>query len=415
MEPEMTVPRSNVPFDLRFSRRDLLRVAGVGAGAAALAPLFAACAKEAAPQAFQGDLAGVVNFANWPLYIDHGTEDGRPTIPSLREFERRTGTQVNYRPVVTDAEVFFQQIQPWLAAGEPTGWDVMVITNGQTLTKLIELGYLLELPADQRPNFDANAGVTVKNPPYDPDNRFTMAWQSGITGIAYNPLLTGRNLTSLQDLFSTEFKGKVGMFGDPVDLPNLTLLANGVNPEDSTPDDWKAAVELLRTQRTQGIVNASYKQDYVSALKNGDVALSMAWSGDIFQSNAKATVSGGTKLEFVVPEEGGVIWTDLMCVPRGAQHTNDAIALMDFVYDPEIAAQIANSVNYITPVPGAHDVLMAQAASVSGATRDSLLATANSPLVFPSEEDQAKLHSYRVLATDEEIAEWNSIFGEFYS
>ena len=416
MQPEMSgSDRSNMPFDLRLSRRGFLRAAGAGAGVVALGPLLAACAPESVPAPFQGGAAGVVNFANWPLYIDKGTENGRATIPSLREFERRTGTQVNYRPVVTDGEAFFQQVQPALAAGEPTGWDIMVITNGQTLTKLINLGYLLELPSGMRPNFDANAGVTVKNPAYDPENRYTMAWQSGITGFAYNRLLTGRDLTSTQDLFSNEFAGKVGMFGDPVDLPNFALLAAGSNPEEATPDEWMAAADLLRTQRADGIVNDSYRQNYVSALTNGDVAVSMAWSGDIFQSNAKAAANGGTQLTFVVPDEGALIWTDVMCVPRGAQHTVDAISLMDFVYDPQIAAQIASYLNYITPVPGARDVLQAQAAEASGAERDALLLTATSPLVFPSATDQEKLHSYCVLDTDEAIAEWNDVFGEFYS
>jgi spermidine/putrescine transport system substrate-binding protein len=306
-------------------------------------------------------------------------------------------------------------VQPALAAGEPTGWDIIVITNGQTLTKLINLGYLLELPAGMRPNFDANAGVTVKNPAYDPDNRYTMAWQSGITGIAFNPRLTGRDLTSMQDLFSNEFAGQVGMFGDPVDLPNFALLAAGSNPEEATPDEWRAAAELLRTQRAAGVVNDSYRQNYVSALVNGDVAVSMAWSGDIFQSNAKAVATGGTQLTFVVPDEGALIWTDVMCVPRGAQHTVDAISLMDFVYDPQIAAQIASSVNYITPVPGAKDVLQTHAEEASGTEAEALLRTATSPLVFPTEADQAKLHSYCVLDTDEDIAEWNDVFGEFYS
>jgi spermidine/putrescine transport system substrate-binding protein len=358
-----------------------------------------------------------VNFANWPYYIDTITgSDNVLTFPSLLAFEDQTGIEVNYRPVIDDAEIFFQELQPLLAAHQPTGWDIMVITNGQTMTKLIQLGYLMELPADQRPNFDANADPEgIKDPAYDPGNKYTMAWQSGITGIGYNPLLTGRDITSLNDLFSMEFAGQVGMFSDPVDLPNLALLAVGVKPEDSTPNDWKKAADLLRKQRQDKVVAGAYAQQYIAALSSGDLALSMAWSGDIFQANNKIRAHGGTELKFVVPKEGALLWTDSMVVPQGAQNTEGAIKLMDYVYDPNVAADIALGANYITPVPGARDVLQERAAD-PGENDDAaaLQALADSPLVFPSEADKARLHSYRELVTDDDIAQWNAVFAEFY-
>jgi spermidine/putrescine transport system substrate-binding protein len=394
-----------------LSRRGFLRAAGCVAGPAALASLLSACSSPPPAAPFDGATAGIVNFANWPLYLDKGkTTDGVPTRPSLERFFDETGIGVNYREVIPDAESFFQQIQGYLAAGRPTGWDVMVITNGLTFTKLVELNYLMELPSDRRPNFDANAGDAVRSPAYDPGNRYSMAWQSGITGIAYNPKITGREITSLQDLFDEEFHGRVGMFGDPVDLPNLALLAIGVEPETSTPADWRKAGDLLNTQRDDGIVRSYYAQNYINALSSGDVALSMAWSGDIFQENA----SGSGELRFVVPEDGALLWTDAMCVPRGAQHPVDAITYMDYVYDPEVAAMIAAWVAYVTPVPGARDVLIDQASTADDVeTAEALSAVAESPLVFPSEDDIGRLSTYRELADDDELAQWNEVFGTF--
>lgn len=241
--------------------------------------------------------------------------------------------------MIQENDWFFQRIQSELAAGEPTGWDLMVITNGVTLTKLKELDYLLALPTDLRPNFEKYAGAFVKSPSYDPGNEYTMAWQSGITGIAYDPALTGRPVTSLQDLFDPKFKGRIGMFGDNQDLPNLTLLAIGVAPETSTPEDWDRAVSALVKQRAEGLVSRYYQQNYIPALANGDVALTMAWSGDIFSAKLSGKIAEG--IEFVVPQEGALIWTDNMCIPRGAQHLSDAIAYMDYVYEPRVAAQIA--------------------------------------------------------------------------
>jgi spermidine/putrescine transport system substrate-binding protein len=397
----------------RVSRRGFLRAVGGLAGAVALSPALAACSSAPAGP-FDGAPAGIVDFANWPLYIDKAKDArGGTEIPSLNRFTKDTGILVNYREVIPDAEVFFRRIQPYLAAGEPTGWDVMVITNGITLTKLMARNELLYLPGDQRPNFDRNAAALVKNPPYDPGNRYTMAWQSGITGIAYNPQLTGRPVTSLSDLFSREFEGQVGMFGDPVDLPNLAMMAMGIDPETSTPRDWNAAAAKLRRQRDRGIVKAYYNQNYLNALTNGDIAVSMAWSGDIFQANTEGDPEG---LQFRVPQEGALLWTDNMCIPQGALHPVDAIRLMDFVYRPQIAAMIAAFVAYVTPVPAARDAIvqMARASGVSATQAATLQQIATSPLVFPSEEDESRLKRYRELKTDAELAQWQAAFGEFY-
>jgi spermidine/putrescine transport system substrate-binding protein len=315
--------------------------------------------------------------------------------------------------VIQESDWFFQKIEPSLAAGHPTGWDLIVITNGITLTQMIELGYLVELPTDERPNFDAHVGAFVKSPPYDPGNRHTMAWQSGVTGIAYNPDLTGRPITSLRDLFSPEFKGKVGMFGDIVDMPNLALLAIGVSPEESTIADWHAAADLLMRQKETHVLRGYYQQNYINALKQGDVALTMAWSGDIFA--AKLTKNLPEQMEFVIPDDGALIWTDNMCIPKGAAHLADAMTYMDFVYQPKIAAQIAQYVNYISPVPDAKPVIEQMAAQEQDpAEAARLQEVAESPLVFPTADEIAKLHTYRELKTQAEVTTWDGLFRSIY-
>ncbi len=410
MGEDAPVPEQRLPtLGRSLSRRQLLRAAGVTAGAISLAPILSACSSSA-DGPFEGGPDGLVNFANWPLYIDRVQDDnGVSHIPSLEAFTRDTGIQVNYRQVIEDAETFFRAIEKWLRAGEPPGWDIMVITNGQTLTKLIELDYLLEIPADLHPTFDANADPTVTNPDYDPGNRYTMAWQSGITGIAYNPELTGRPITSLADLFDPAFHGKVGMFGDATDLPNLALLATGVDPETSTESDWQRAAEKLAQQKAQGLVRDYFTQGYINALSNGEVALTMAWSGDIFQED----LTGASPVEFVVPEEGALIWTDCMCIPKAAQHPLDAVTLMDYVYRPDVAATIAAGAQYITPVPGARAVLEERAAGATGEDAELLRQVATSPLVFPAEADRERLHTYRVFDNEDELVAWNRIFAPF--
>jgi spermidine/putrescine transport system substrate-binding protein len=349
-----------------------------------------------------------LNFANWSLYIDvaaHNQNDH----PSLDLFTKRTGINVNYQEVIADDDSFFGKIQPQLADEQSLGYDLMVITNGRYLDLLIALNYLIPLDQHAMPNFNKYASNLVVNPSFDPGNKYTMAWQSGITGIGYDPRRTGRKITSWQDLQDPKFKGRVGMFGDTEDLPNSALVAVGANPETSTPDDWKRASDWLFKQ--QPLVRKYYEQDYVEPLTKGDIWISMAWSGDIFQANA----GSGSHLEFVVPKEGGVIWTDNMCIPQFAANPRSAMTYADYVYQPQVAATIADYVNYITPVPATQAIFKKDAEdATSKSDKEYYTTLSTSPLVFPAASEFAKLHRYRVLKSQDEINTWNNLFEPVY-
>jgi spermidine/putrescine transport system substrate-binding protein len=406
----------------RMSRRDLLKAGGVGVSALSLGAILAACGGGSGGTGSGGDSgtidwaakpAGTLDFANWPLYIDKEKVNGEVVRPSLEQFTKDTGIEVNYSEVIQGNQTFFGKIQPQLAAGQSTGYDIIVITNGETLTRLVTLGYLVELPTDMRPNFDKYASDAVKDPAYDPGNKYTMAWQSGLTGIGWDPKQVAAlrpdnpTITSMNDLFDPVFAGKVGMFGDNADLPNLTMIGMGINPETSTVDDWNAAAEKLTAQRDDGIVRQYYEQNYIQALSNGDVALAMAWSGDIFQTNLSGDSEG---LQFCVPDEGAVIWTDNMMIPKGAAHPVDAVTYMDYVYDPDVAGQMAQWINYITPVPDSQQFVL----DLYKQTGDEYYKNvAESPLVYPDPADLSKTYTFRVLTEDEQL-EWNSIFQPIY-
>jgi spermidine/putrescine transport system substrate-binding protein len=185
------------------------------------------------------------------------------------------------------------------------------------------------------------------------------------------------------------------MFNDTEDMPNLTLLGIGVEPTESTPDDWNKAADLLRQQRDSGILRKYYGQGYIGELEAGNLALTMAWSPDIHQAN----LDGYDNLRFVVPEEGGLIWTDYMCIPKGAANPLDAIMWMDFAYKPETAAMITSWLGAMSPVPAAKDVL----------ERQGQAQLANSELVFPTQAMYDQLHSYRKLSPDEQ-EQWDTLF-----
>lgn len=378
----------------RLGRRQFLQAGGV----AGLAAFLAACgvkgekkapasADDVATYWSDKKKAGTLDFANWPLYMDTD-DDGKH--PSLVQFEKDTGIHVNYRESIQDNGEYFAKVQPQLAAHQSIDADLIVITNGVYLDKFIELGFLAPLDQSKLPTFAKNADPSVKNPSYDKGNKYTVAWQSGLVGIGYDPSKTGREITSYEDLFDPAFKGHVGMFGDNEDLPNFCMVGMGINPQTSTEADWKKAAAKLTKQRDDGIVRKYYDQGYIDALASGDLWISMAWSGDVYQQQA-----GGKNLKFVVPKEGGLFWTDNMCIPITAAHPVDAITYMDYVYKPDVAAMLTDYINYITPVPGAKPLV------------DSALS--ESPLIFPTADDLKKTYRYRDLTAAEEKT-WNGIF-----
>lgn len=394
----------------RVSRRELLRRAGRGSMFLGVGALLAACGVEgqqreqpdgATPEPLP-DIAGQLVIANWPLYID---EEGQRK-PTVDDFEAATDISVEYREVIDDNESFFGTIREPLSRGQSTGWDLIVVTDW-LIGKMVRLGWLEELHHDRLSNFEQHAAEVYKDPTYDPGNAHSIPWQAGITGIGYDPNLTGREITSFEDLFDPEFAGRVGMFTEMRDTMNLTLLGMGIVPTEATMEDVERAQQRLLQQRDDGIVRAYYGNEYADALARGDLAISMAWSGDIFQLQFD-----NPDLQFLVPEEGGILWVDNMAIPTGAEHPADAHEWMNFVYQPEIAAQIAAWVQFITPVPEAKDVLLSQAAEAEDPEEAEELETvAESPLVFPTPEMEERVHSYKVLDEEEEEA-WNRLFQE---
>ncbi|WP_238502403.1 polyamine ABC transporter substrate-binding protein [Streptosporangium sp. KLBMP 9127] len=386
---------------MTHSRRDALRLAGLAAAGLTLGACGVQGKKAAPPEKdavadywASKKQNGALRFANWPLYID---KDGKD-YPSLERFTKDTGIAVTYQEPIQDNSTWFGKIQPLLAANQDIGHDLMVMTNGIQLSRALALGYLVPLDHAKLPNFAANAAEKVKNPVWDANNAHTIPWTVGVTGVAYNPEYVDGDITSLQELWNPKYKGKIGMMLDTQEVANFAMFLLGIDPDRSGRSDWEKAAAKLREQRDAGLVRKYYENDYVDALVRGDVWITMAWSGDIFQQ-----VAEGKNLKFVVPDEGGTIWTDNMCIPKGARNPVDALTLMDYVYRPEIASMLVEYINYITPVPATRDLVVAHAAKAKKAEdRKFLEGVAESPLIYPSEADQARLRSYKTLSSAEE-------------
>ncbi len=377
---------------LQPRRRDVLGVGGLAAAGLALA----ACSGGGSPSPrvvhAQNTVArfwaaqkrhGHVNFANWPLYIDTGRK-------TLQEFTAATGISVSYSEVIQSAPSWVGKVSPIIAAGESIGYDLMVVTNGFWFSQLLTGEELIPLDQSMLPNFHRYAAAKFQHRSFDPGNTYSIPWASGTTGIAWNPKFIQTPVTSLQELWNPAYKGRVGMLADIQDLGNFGLLKLGIAPEASTLADWQAAGKALTRQRDAGLVRGYYGQSYIDELTSGNTWISMAWSGDIFQQN----LSSGTDLKFVIPDEGGTLWTDNMMIPRYAQNPVDAMMLMDWYYRPEIAAQLTESINYISAVPAARRLIARDAARAAGGPRQLLHEVATSELVWPTPLDFRRLHSY---------------------
>ena len=389
----------------RLSRRQLLRAGAAGAAGVSMIGFLEACgiggskgtgAENVDWDKFWADQkkSGELVFANWPYYID--IHQG--THPSLDLFTKKTGIKVDYKPVIQNNAPFFAKISPVLKAGHSTGYDLMVITDGWELTQLIENHWLIPLDQSRMPNFKKYASPAVRDPRFDPGNQYTVTWQSGMTGIAYDPKATGRKITSVHDLWDPAFKGKVGMMSDDTELGAVGMLAAGITDQpNSTPDDWQKAADLLTKQRDDGLVRQYYDQSYIKALEDGDTWISQAWSGDVFQANH----SGYPDLKFVVPKEGVMLWHDNCMIPLHAEHPVDAMEWINFYYQPQIEAMIEDWVWYLCPVPAAKKVI---ADKIGDPT------VAKSPLVFPTPSVQKRFREYYTFKGVDDHQQYTEIF-----
>lgn len=327
--------------------------------------------------------AAELNFANWPLYID--TDDNDPTKhKTLEDFTAKYGTKVKYSEAVNDNDEFFGTIKAPLDAGQDTGWDLVVLTDWMA-ARLVRLGWLEKFDLGNVPNYVNNLEDGFKAPDWDPNNEYHAPWQAGMTGLGFDSAVTG-DLTSVNEFWNTKWKGRLTYLTEMRDTVGFALIKLGYSRKDFTIEQFDEAIAELQKAVDTKLVRAFTGNEYAESLVSGDVVVAMAWSGDIVQKQADKKT-----LKFQIPTEGGNLWYDNMLIPKGAQHKYTAELMIDFVYDPAIAAQIEAWVNYICPVKGAKEELAKINADL-----------ASSPLIFPTPEMYAKVTGFRSVTEDEE-------------
>src|SRR3954464_5524654 len=320
----------------RVSRRQLIRRLGAaGLTLSSAGTLLAACGdvkgtdkggptKNAAPHAKVA--IKELDFSNWTLYIDKSV---------LKDFEKaHPGSHVKYAEDINDNEDFFGKVRQQLQRGDSLNRDIVVLTDWMA-TRWVKAGWVEPKDKKNIPN-EKNLVANLQHPLWDPNRNFSLPWQSGMTAIGYNPAKTGRKLNSIGDLFDPKFKGKVTMLSDPHDSAGLMVLLGGKNTEDAGIDDVLAGIEKINQENKKGQIRRFTGNDYTTDLAKGNVWVSVAYSGDIIQLQ-----SDNPQLEFLIPEEGCVQFTDNMMMPQKPPHPYAAETMMNYVYDPAVAAKIA--------------------------------------------------------------------------
>ena len=386
--------RQAVAMSRSLSRRRFLRNVGLGAGALAAGPaVLAACgddSKSSSSETTTGSGGGKkLTISTWDAYIDVD-ESGDPKHAggTIDNFSQKTGIAVDYKVDYNDNDEYFNKVfSPFLGKGKPIAADIVMPTYWMA-ARILGLDWIEALPLDKIPNH-ANLEDAYLDLAWDPGAKHHMPWQAGITGIGYNPELTGRELKSFSDLLDPKFKGKVGMLTEMRDTVGLAMLSQGADPTKLDMAAANKALDLIEKAKADGQIRAFTGNEYLTSLESGDFVACMAWSGDIVQ--LQKTKPG---IKFVIPDEGGMEWFDTMIIPKGATNTNSAAAWMDYVYDPVNAAKITSFVQYVSPVKGVRDELV----KLGGESAQ----LADSPVLFPDAETQKRLNIFVDLPQDDE-------------
>ncbi|MGW4230986.1 polyamine ABC transporter substrate-binding protein [Streptomyces sp. NPDC004980] len=378
-----------------LTRRSLLRASGMGALALGGLGTLSACGIPPAKR--EGDAAAAsddhsaqekrITFSNWTEYMDVGEDE--KSRPTLEAFTKRTGITVKYTEDINDNVEFFGKIKPQLAAGQDTGRDLIIVTDWLA-ARIIRLGWAQKLDPANLPHAFANLSAQFRSPDWDPGRAYSYPWTGIPTVIAYNEKATGgRKVDSVTQLLDDpKLKGKVSFLSEMRDSVGMTLLDMGKDPGSFTDADYDAAIGRIQKGVDKKQIRRFTGNDYTADLSKGDIAACVAWAGDIIQLQAD-----NPDIKFTIPAAGYITSSDNMLVPARARHKTNAEKLMDYYYEPPVAAQLAAYINYVCPVDG----VAAELAKIDESM-------ASNTLILPDKEMAAKSRSFRSLSAEEETA-----------
>ncbi|WP_290867926.1 spermidine/putrescine ABC transporter substrate-binding protein [Hamadaea sp.] len=389
-------PEAKALLDVMPTRRGLLRGVAAGGALALTGGALAACgAKGKNPTAATSSAAKVcatpdvsaserkLVFSNWVEYMDTDEKNAKKH-PTLDGFKAKTGIEVTYREDINDNDEFYGKIRTQLTECQAIEPDVVVFTDWMA-AKLIKANQVAKFEPTKVANFQKNLAPSLKARAFDPEMVYAAPWQSGFTGIGYNAKIVKTPVKSIDELLTrADLKGKVSVMTELNDTMGLILLSLGKDPANFTAADYDAAIDKLKKAVDSGQIRRVAGNDYLTDLAKGDVGACIGWSGDVI-----ATGADDENVKYVIPEEGQMYWSDNMLIPITSTHASNAMALIDYYYDPKVAAELAAWVNYICPVAGAKEAM-----------KDIDPELVEDSFIFPTDAELSKAHAFMTLADD---------------
>ena len=371
-----------------LTRRRLMKRGAAGALSLSALSYLAACGTRTGgvAQSNEGEsdmiekakISDSLTFSNWPLYI----EEDRGT---LKEFQKEYGTEVKYVEEINDNTEFFGKVRQQYERGDSGGRDIHVVTDWMA-ARMIRLGYVQKFDPAAITTAQQNLIDRLRTPSFDPGRDYSMPWQSGFGGIIYRKDKVKREPKSVDDLFDPDYKGKVTMLTEMRDTVGVVAAGMGFDPETASKDDFLEAIARIGEASDSGQIRGFTGNEYTKDITKGDSWVIIGWSGDAVQLEAD-----NPNIKFISPETGVHLWTDNMQIPVGAPNAYTAEKMIDFVYRPEVQADIAEYVNYICPVEGVQEILAKRAPEL-----------ANNQLIFPDDKTLSNAFIFRQLKPDEE-------------
>jgi spermidine/putrescine transport system substrate-binding protein len=378
-------PEARSILGSQVSRRAVL----AGAGGIGAAGLLAACGGGGSSS---GGDAKTVRWGNWPLYLDY--DDKTKTYPTLEKFMTQTGLTAKYFEDYNDNDEFFGKVQAQLKLGEDIGYDVVTPTDWMA-ARWLRLGYTQKFDAANVPN-KVNILDSLASPSYDPNRESSLTWQGIMAGFGWNTEKNPKGIHTLDELFAPQNKGKIVVLTEMRDTIGVILLAQGVDITKVTENQFMNAVDFMAKKIADGWIRGVKGNEYAQDLTSGDATAVIGWSGDMFILSSE----NAGKFDFAIPESGGTISGDNLMIPStaSADGKKNAEALINYYYDPMVAAEVAAYVNYVCPVKGAQAAMEKVAPEL-----------VNSEYIFPTDKTASRLHIFRSLTPDEET-KWSEAF-----
>ena len=377
-------PETRAIIRAQMSRRSLLVGAGAIAGATTLAACGTGSSETSTSVVDVSDTEKIVRWANWPLYLDF--DEDKKLYPTLKAFEDKFGIAATYTEDIDDNNSFYGKVQGQLAIGSDIGYDVVTPTDWMA-SRWIEQGYAQKFDAANIPN-KTKIRAVLAEVGFDKGRNYSLTWQSGFAGFGWNTQKIPKGVRTIEDLFAPANKGRVVVLSELRDTVGIIMQYQGVDPSgDFTEDQYMNAIDFLKGKIADGFIRKVRGNSYSEDLVNGDAVAVIGWSGDMFILKSE----NNNKFDFAIPESGGMLWSDNMLIPSTSTHKKNAETLINYYYEPSVAAQVAAYVNYICPVEEAKPEL-----------EKIDPALAESPFIFPDEATLAKVKVFRALSADEQ-------------